>query len=93
MNGRPYDGMTHDEILRVHGARYAKMSPEEKARQSEERAKAERERLTAEARRLNQPLSELTLGEFIDAIEEALNKSVVPKLQEIVDAVQALDEK
>jgi hypothetical protein len=29
----------------------------------------------------------LTLGSLIEAIEEALNKSVVPKLQEIVDAL------
>jgi hypothetical protein len=32
-------------------------------------------------------LSELTLRDLIEAIEEALNKSVVPKLQEIVDAL------
>lgn len=87
MNDKPYDKMTHDEILREHGARYRRMSPEEKARLSEDRARAERERLATEARRLGQPLSGLTLGDLIEAIEEALNKSVVPKLQEIVDAL------
>jgi hypothetical protein len=56
------------------------MSPIEKAEQSEAREKLERERLAAEARRLNQPLSELTLGDLIEAIDEALNKSLVPKL-------------
>ena len=85
--------MTHDDILRTHGERYAKMSPEEKAQESEARAKLERKRLEAEARRLDQPLSELTLGDLIEAIEEALNKSVVPKLQEIVEAVQQIDQK
>ena len=65
---------------REHGARYAQMSPIEKAEQSEAREKLERERLAAEARRLNQPLSELTLGDLIEAIDEALNKSLVPKL-------------
>jgi vacuolar-type H+-ATPase subunit E/Vma4 len=84
---------THDEILREHGARYAQMSPEEKAKQSEARAKLERERLAAEARRLNQPLSELTLGDLIEAIKEALNQSVVPKLEEIVEAVQHTGQK
>ena len=69
------------------------MPSEEKARQSEERAKAERERLAAEVRRLNQPVSELTLGDLIEAIEEALKKSVVPKLEEIVDAVRAIEQK
>jgi hypothetical protein len=69
------------------------MSPEEKAQESEARAKLERKRLEAEARRLDQPLSELTLGDLIEAIEEALNKSVVPKLQEIVEAVQQIDQK
>jgi len=62
---RAYDGMSHDEILRVHAERYAKLSPEEKALQSEERAKAEREKLLAEAQRLSQPLSELTLGDSL----------------------------
>jgi TRAP-type C4-dicarboxylate transport system substrate-binding protein len=85
--------MTHDEILLEHGTRYAKMSREEKERLSQEREKVERERLAAEARRLNQPLSELTLGDLIEAIEEGLNKSVVPKLQEIVDALQAIEQK
>ena len=33
-----YDRMSHDEILREYGERYARMSPEERARQSEERA-------------------------------------------------------
>jgi hypothetical protein len=93
MSDKPYDRMTHDELLREHGAKYAKMSPEEKVRQSEERAKAERERFAAEARRLNQPLSELTLGDLIEAIEEALKKSVVPKLEEIVDALKAIEPK
>jgi hypothetical protein len=69
------------------------MSPEERAKESEARAKLEREKLAAEARRLNQPLSELTLGDLIEAIEEALNKSVVPKLQEIVEAVQQIGQK
>jgi hypothetical protein len=55
MSDKPYDRMTHDEILREHGTRYAKMSPQEKTRQSEERSKAERDKLAAEARRLNQP--------------------------------------
>jgi len=49
--------------------------------------------LAAEAKRLNQPLSELTLGDLINAIEEALNMSVVPKLQEIVEAVQQVEQK
>lgn len=93
MSDKPYDKMTHDEILREHGARYAQMSPEERAKQSEARSKLERERLTAEARRLNQPLSELTLGDLINVIEEALNKSVVPKLQEIVEALQQIEQK
>lgn len=84
---------THDEILREHGARYAQMSPEEKAKQSEARAKLERERLAAEARRLNKPLSELTLGDLIDAIEEAMSKSVVPKLEEIAEGVQRIEKK
>jgi hypothetical protein len=93
VSDKPYDKMTHDEILREHGARYAQMTPEERAKQSEARGKLERERFAAEARRLNQPLSELTLGDLIDAIEEALNKSVVPKLQEVVDAVQQFKQK
>jgi hypothetical protein len=93
MSDKPYDRMTHDEILREHGAKYAKMTPQERARQSEERAKAERERFAAEVRRLNQPLSELTLGDLIDAIEEALKKSVVPKLEEIADVLQAIEPK
>jgi hypothetical protein len=88
-----YDQMSHDDILREHGARYARMSPEEKAQESAARAKIERDRLEADARRLNQPLSELTLGDLIEAIEEALNKSVVPKLQEIVEAVQQIGHK
>ena len=87
MSDKPYDRMTHDEILREHGARYARMSPQERIRHADERSRAEREHLAAEARRLNRPLSELTLGDLIEAIEEALNKSVVPKLQEIVDAL------
>jgi hypothetical protein len=62
MSDKPYDKMTHDEILREHSARYAQMSPEQRAEQSEARTKLERERLAAEARRLKQPLSELTLG-------------------------------
>jgi hypothetical protein len=85
--------MSHDDILREHGERYARMSPEEKARQFEERAKLERKRLEAEARRLNQPLSELTLGDLTEAIEEALNRSVVPKLEEIVEAVLQIKQK
>jgi hypothetical protein len=85
--------MTHDDILREHGARYARMSPEEKAQESAARAKMERDRLEAAARRLSQPLSELTLGDLIRAIEEALNKSVVPKLQDIVEAVQQIRQK
>jgi hypothetical protein len=93
MSDKPYDRMTHDEVLREHGAKYAKMSPEEKAGQSEERAKKERDRFAAEARRLNQPLSELTLGDLVDAIEEALKKSVVPKLEEIADALKAIEPK
>jgi hypothetical protein len=93
MSDKLYNKMTHDEILTEHGARYAQMSSEEKARQSEARAKLERERLAAEARRLNQPLSELTLGDLIEAIEEAMNKSVVPKLQEIVEAVHQIERK
>ena len=93
MSDKPYDKMTHDEILKEHGARYAQISPGERAKQSEAREKLERERLAAEARRLNQPLSELTLGDLIDAIDEAVNKSVVPKLQEIVDAVQQIEQK
>jgi hypothetical protein len=93
MSDKPYDKMTHDEILREHGARYAQMSKEQRAEQSEARSKLERERLAAEARRLNQPLSKLTLGDLISAIEEALNKSVVPKLQEIVEAVQQIEQK
>jgi hypothetical protein len=68
------------------------MSPEEKARLSKEREEVERERLAAKAIRLNQPLSELTLGDLIEAIEEGL-KSVVPKLQEIVYALQAIEQK
>jgi hypothetical protein len=93
MSDKPYDKMTHDEILREHGARYAQMSPEERAKQSEARAKLERERLAVEATRLNQPLSELTLRDLIGAIEEALNKSVVPKLHEIVEAMQHIEPK
>jgi hypothetical protein len=62
MSDKPYDKMTHDELLREHGARYAQMSPGERVKQSEAREKLERERRAAEARRLNQPLSELTLG-------------------------------
>jgi len=91
MSDNPYDRMTHDEILREHGAKYAKMSPEEKARQSEEREKRDRERLAAEAKRLNQPLSKLTLGDLIEAIDEALKKSVVPKLEEIANALNAIE--
>ena len=93
MSDKPYNKMTHDEILREHGATYAQMSAEERAKQSEARAKLERERLTAETRRVNQSLSELTLGDLIDAIDEALNKSVVPKLQDIVEAVQQVKQK
>lgn len=93
MSDKPYDKMTHDEILGEHSARYAQMSPSERTKQAEERAKLERERLAAKARRLNQPLSELTVGDLIEAIEEALNKSVVPKLQEVVDAVQQIKQK
>ena len=93
MSAKTYDQMTHDEILREHGDRYAQMSPEERTKQSEARSKLERERLAAEAKRLNQPLSELTLRDLIDAIEEALNKSLVPKLQEIVEAVQQIEHK
>ena len=93
MSDKPYYQMTHDDILREHGARYARMSPEEKAQESEARAKMEHARLAAEARRLNQPLSEMTLGDLIEAIEEALNKSVVPKLQEIVEALQEIEHK
>jgi hypothetical protein len=88
MTDRSYDGMTHDEILREHGARYAKMSPQERTRQAEERSKGERDALAAEARRLNRPLAEMTVGDLVGAIEEALNKSVVPKLQEIVEALE-----
>jgi hypothetical protein len=77
----------------VHGAKYAQMSPDERAKQSEARAKLEREKFAAEARRLNKPLSELTLGDLIDAIEEALNKTVVPKLQEMVGGVERMQQK
>jgi hypothetical protein len=38
-------------------------------------------------RRSSKSGKKLTLGSLIEAIEEALNKSVVPKLQEIVDAL------
>jgi hypothetical protein len=93
MSDKPYDEMTHDDILRVHGAKYAQMTPEERVKQSEARAKLEREKFAAEARRLNKPLSELTLGDFIDAIEEALNKTVVPKLQEMVETVERMQQK
>ena len=93
MSDKPYDKMTHDEILREHGDRYAQMSPGERAKQSEAREKLERERLAAEARRLKKRLSEMTLGDLIVAIEEALNKSVVPKLQEIVEAVERTQQK
>jgi hypothetical protein len=31
MSDKPHDKMTHDEILREHGARYAQMSPGERA--------------------------------------------------------------
>jgi hypothetical protein len=49
--------------------------------------------LAAQARRLNQPLTEPMLGDLIGAIEEALNKSVVPKLREILEAMQQIDQK
>jgi hypothetical protein len=93
MSDRPYDKMTHDEVLREHGARYAQMSPRERAEELEAREKLERERLAAEAKRLSQPLSELTLGDLIEAIDEAMNKTVVPRLQEIVEAVQEIKQK
>lgn len=85
--------MTHDEILREHAARYAQMTSEEKARLAEEREAAERDKLSARMRWRNQQLSELTLGDLTDAIEEAMQNSLVPKLQEIVAALEEIGEK
>ena len=39
-----YEEMTHYDILRVHGARYAQMTPDERAKQSEARGKYRRTR-------------------------------------------------
>jgi hypothetical protein len=35
VSDKPYDKMTHDEILREHGASYAQMSPGERTKQGE----------------------------------------------------------
>jgi hypothetical protein len=56
------------------------MSPGERAKQLEAREKLARERSAAEEKRLNQPLSELTFGDLINAIEEALNRKTSSRL-------------
>lgn len=60
MSDKLYDRMKHDEILREHAARYARMTPEEKARQASERdAKA---RMHCQGSRLKGP------NKFVEAL-------------------------
>jgi hypothetical protein len=93
MSDKSYNRMTHDDILREHGARYARMTPEEKARLASEREAEERKRILARSGRRNQKLSELTLGDLSDAIEEAMQNAVVPELQALVSALNEISEK
>ena len=93
MSDKPYDQMTHDEILREHAARYAQMTPEEKARLAKEREAAEHDKLSARIRWRNQQLSELTMGDLTDVIGEAMQTSVVPELRAIVAALEEIGEK
>lgn len=97
MSDKPYERMTHDEILREHAARYAQMTPEERAREAEEKARLKEKHEAAERERLsrwrNQQLSELTLGNLTDAIEEAMHNSIVPELKAIVTALEEIERK
>ena len=68
---KSYDQMTHDEILRVHGDAYLRMTPEQRLQAAAE-AKERLLRHYAEQKELNSPrnkkLSEVTLGEVMDEL-------------------------
>ncbi len=68
---KSYDQMTHDEILRVHGDGYSRMTPEQKLQAAAE-AKERLLRCYAEQKELHSPrnkkLSEVTLGEIMDEL-------------------------
>jgi len=74
---QPYDKLTHDEILRVHGDAYSRMTPEQRL----QAAAAAKERLLrhyAEQKELDSPrnkkLSEITLGEIVDELGKVADK-------------------
>jgi hypothetical protein len=93
LSEKQYDGMTHDEIMRDHADRDAQMTPEAKARALEERSATERKKLEAGKQWRNQRLSELTLGDLTDAVEVAMENSIIPELQAVVAALEAIAEK
>ena len=68
---KSYDQMTHDEILRVHGDAYLRMTPEQRLQAAAE-AKERLLRCYAEQKELHSPrnkkLSEVTLGEIMDEL-------------------------
>lgn len=64
MGEKPYDEMTHDEILEEHGKLYAQLTPQQRARLAAER---DREMREANLPR-NKKLGDLTLGEMTDEI-------------------------
>ena len=77
MTEQPYDKLTHDEILRVHGDAYSRMTPEQRL----QAAAAAKERLLrhyAEQKELDSPrnkkLSEITLGEIMDELGRVADK-------------------
>lgn len=80
MTEKSYDQMTHDEILRVHGDSYARMTPEQKLQAATE-AKERLRRYYAEQKELNSPrnikLSEITLGEIMDELGTVADKFLV----------------
>jgi len=74
---KSYDQMTHDEILRVRGDAYSRMTPEQKLQAAAE-AKERLLRYYAEQKELDSPrnkkLSEITLGEIMDELGRVADK-------------------
>lgn len=77
MTEQPYDKLTHDEILRVHGELYSRMTPEQRVKAAAD-AKKRLQIYYAEQRELDSPrnkkLSELTLGEVLDEVGVVADK-------------------
>ena len=77
MTEKSYDAMTHDEILRVHGEAYSRMTPAQKIQAAAE-AKERLLRYYAEQKELDPPrnkkLSEITLGEIMDELGKVADR-------------------